>query len=137
MEPVGSLPHSQVPATCPYPEPPRYQISCPLSLLRLHHSISSGSRLPRRLLGNFVCFYGEELLVSCPNPKPEDHTLSAVPRRSFTVTKFKVHLCRKKKVVRPSVRLLREIEMLTCNAVALTWRCVAVSLSRWHCKTQI
>jgi hypothetical protein len=24
MEPEGSLPHSQVPATCPYPEPPRY-----------------------------------------------------------------------------------------------------------------
>ena len=22
MEPEGSLPHSQVPATCPYPEPP-------------------------------------------------------------------------------------------------------------------
>jgi hypothetical protein len=101
MEPEGSLPHSQVPATCPYPEPPGYQISCSLSLLRLHHSISSGSRLPRRLLGNFVCFYGDELLVSCPNPKPEDHTLSAVPRRSFTVTKFKVHLSRKKN--RPSV----------------------------------
>ena len=24
MEPEGSLPHSQVPATCPYPEPARY-----------------------------------------------------------------------------------------------------------------
>jgi hypothetical protein len=23
MEPEGSLPHSQVPATCPYPEPAR------------------------------------------------------------------------------------------------------------------
>ena len=24
MEPEGSLPHSQVPATCPYPEPAAY-----------------------------------------------------------------------------------------------------------------
>jgi len=24
MEPEGSLPHSQVPATCPYPEPARF-----------------------------------------------------------------------------------------------------------------
>jgi hypothetical protein len=30
MEPEGSLPHSQEPATCPYPEPYRlYQRICP------------------------------------------------------------------------------------------------------------
>ena len=34
MEPVGSLPHSQVPATCPYPEPAR---SSPYSNIPLFH----------------------------------------------------------------------------------------------------
>jgi hypothetical protein len=33
MEPAGSLPHSQEPATCPYPEP--YQSSPRLPLPRL------------------------------------------------------------------------------------------------------
>ena len=33
MEPEGSLPHSQVPATCPYPEPARFSsyLHIPLS----------------------------------------------------------------------------------------------------------
>jgi len=40
MEPEGSLPQSQVPATCPYLEPAR---SSPL--LRLHQNISPGPGL--------------------------------------------------------------------------------------------
>jgi len=39
MEPQGSLPHSQVPATCPYPEPARstpYPIS---NFLKIHINI--------------------------------------------------------------------------------------------------
>jgi len=34
MEPEGSLPQSQVPATCPYPEPAR-SIPCPHILLSI------------------------------------------------------------------------------------------------------
>jgi hypothetical protein len=32
MEPEGSLPYSQVPATCPYPEPSPYSPHNPLQL---------------------------------------------------------------------------------------------------------
>ena len=39
MEPEGSLPDSQVPATCPYPEPARYS-PCPQShFLKIHLNI--------------------------------------------------------------------------------------------------
>jgi hypothetical protein len=41
MEPEGSLPHSQVPATCPYPEPAR---SILLNLWT-HHAVGTGIRL--------------------------------------------------------------------------------------------
>jgi len=53
MVPEGSLPHSQVPATCPYPE--------------LCVNISQQD-----------IFYGEELLAPRPTPKLRDHLLSAV-----------------------------------------------------------
>jgi len=45
MEPEGSLPHSQVPATCPYSE---------------HQIISPGSRLTLWMFSNKMRFYGEE-----------------------------------------------------------------------------
>ena len=54
MEPEGSVPQSQVPATCLYPEA--------YSLFR-----------------NMIRFYSEELLAPHPTPKLEDHPLSAVP----------------------------------------------------------
>jgi len=41
MEPEGSLPHSQVPAACPYPEPAR---SSPSSL-RTRHAVVTGTHL--------------------------------------------------------------------------------------------
>jgi len=51
MEPEGSLPHSQVPATCPYPEPDR---SSPSHFLKLHLNIilppiSGSSKWPHSL----------------------------------------------------------------------------------------
>jgi hypothetical protein len=48
MEPEGSLPHSQVPVICPYPEPDRYQ------------RISPGPRHPF-VFRNYASFYGEDL----------------------------------------------------------------------------
>ena len=49
MEPESSLPHSQVPTTCPYPEPDRSS-PCPIShFLKIHLNIilSSMSRSPK------------------------------------------------------------------------------------------
>ena len=60
MEPEGSLSQSQVPATCPFPEPARtipYQI------------ISPGPRLTLWLFCNMTRFYDEELLAPRPTPK--------------------------------------------------------------------
>ena len=41
MEPAGSLPHSQVPATCPYPEPEK-------NMLKRRNSASTGQCLVAR-----------------------------------------------------------------------------------------
>ena len=54
MEPEGSLPYSQAPATCPYPEP--------LWTIR-----------------DMIRFYGEELLTS-PNPQAGEQPLVGCPR---------------------------------------------------------
>jgi hypothetical protein len=59
MEREGSLPYSQVPATCP-------------------RSISPGPRLSVWTLRYKMRFYGDELLEPRPTLKLEDHPLSAV-----------------------------------------------------------
>jgi hypothetical protein len=64
MEPAGSLPYSQGPATGPYHEPhPRYCVT----------------------FRNKQFFHCEELLAPRPNPKLEDHHLSAVRDCFFNV----------------------------------------------------
>ena len=63
MGPEGSLPHSQVPATCPYP---------------VHQYINLGPRHYLFMFRNLICFYSEELLAPRPTPKLEYHSLSAV-----------------------------------------------------------
>ena len=55
----GSLPHSQVSATCTY------------------ENISPDRRLSVWTFRNKIRFYGEELLAPRPTPKLEDHPLSA------------------------------------------------------------
>jgi len=40
MEPKGSSPHSQVPATCPYPKPNRFSPCFPISLLKINFNIT-------------------------------------------------------------------------------------------------
>ena len=54
MELEGSLPRSQVPATCPY------------------------TRLSVWIFRNKIRFYGDESLTPRPTPKLEDHPLSAL-----------------------------------------------------------
>ena len=58
MEPEGSLPHSQVPANCPYPEPDR-SIPCPPIPLETRDNCT-----PFR---NKDSFYGDEVLAPCPS----------------------------------------------------------------------
>jgi hypothetical protein len=96
-----SLPHSQVPVTCPCSNParsstyphilflwgtcpiqspnlPHTKSHAPFSLLRSYQSISPGPRLTVWMCRNKIRFYGEELLAPCPSPKLEDHPLLAV-----------------------------------------------------------
>jgi hypothetical protein len=84
MEPEGSLPHSQVPATCPYTEPaqssPHTHIPLPEDL-QVPNLMSLFRCLGRTKVSvqvrGFVCeyfvtkirFHGEELLVPRPTPK--------------------------------------------------------------------
>ena len=77
MEPEGSLPPSQVPATCPYPEP--------FSLLRLNQCISSVPRLTLWPFRNMVQFYGEEYLAPRPTLNLEYYPSSAVRECLFNI----------------------------------------------------
>jgi len=119
MEPEGSIPHSQVPVTCSYPDPARsspYPTShflkihlniilpstpgspkwsrtkshVPFSLLRPYQSINPG---PRQVLmfRNKVSFYGEELSTPRPTPKRDDHPLSAVRDCLFNIFAATLH----------------------------------------------
>ena len=56
----------------------------------LSHRISPGPRLSVRVFRNNIRFYGEELLVSRPTPKLEDHPLPAVRDCLFNI--FAAHL---------------------------------------------
>ena len=89
MEPEGSLPHSQLPATCLYHEPAR-SVNVPLSLPRSYQSINPGSR-QMFMIRDKVSFYGEELLASRPTPKLEDHPLSAVRDCLFNIFAATLH----------------------------------------------
>jgi hypothetical protein len=76
MEPEGSSPYTQEPATCPYPEPDQPSLRF------------------RGFLWYFVTwfiFYGEELLAPRPTPKLEDHPLSAVCDCLFKIFAATLH----------------------------------------------
>jgi hypothetical protein len=99
MEPVSSLPHSQVPATCPYPEPARSSLyphiplpHVPFSLVSFHQIISPGPMLTVRMFRNRIRFYGEELLAPRPTPNLEDHPLSVVRDCLFHIFVATLHI---------------------------------------------
>ena len=93
MEPEGSLPHSQQPATCPYSKPDKSspKSHAPFPLLRLYQRISSS---PKQLwmFRNMAIFYGEELLAPRPTPKLDDHPLSAVHDRLLIMFAATLHI---------------------------------------------
>jgi hypothetical protein len=41
-----------------------------------------------------LCFYGKELLASCPNPKLEDSSLSVVCDCLFNIIAATLHMCK-------------------------------------------
>jgi hypothetical protein len=106
MEPEGSLPHSQVPATGPYPEParsnphphtllpedPSTKSHVLFPLLTSYQSISPGSRLCLWIFRNIISFYGEELLAPRPTPKLKDHPLSVVRVCLFNIFAAALHI---------------------------------------------
>jgi hypothetical protein len=81
MEPEGSSPYSQKPATCPYPEIDRSSF----------RSYRRSSLIPRLLwiFRNAINIYSEERLAPRPTPKLEDHSFSAV--RSCLFRTFAVY----------------------------------------------
>jgi hypothetical protein len=105
MEPESSLPHLRMPAICPYPETRSFQSMPPYptswrspNLMSLFHclghtkkSISPG---PRHLFmsRNYASFYVEELLGHRPNPKLEDHPLSAFRDWLFNTFAAALHI---------------------------------------------
>ena len=82
MQHEGSLPHSQVPATCPYPVPARSQ------------SLSPGPRLFLLMFRNLVCFFTVRSCLLPPRTtlKPEDHPLSAVRDCLFNIFAATLHI---------------------------------------------
>ena len=102
MEPECSLPPSEVPATCiypesawsspylhiPLPEDPSYQISCPHFQLSSYQTISPG---PRLMIRSKSSFYGEKLSTPRPTPELEDHPLSAVSDCLFNIFAATLH----------------------------------------------
>jgi len=61
-------------------------------ILSQYQRISSGQRLSVWTFLNKIRFYGEELLASRPNPKLEDHPLSAVRDWLFNIFAVTIHI---------------------------------------------
>ena len=94
MESESSLPYSQAPAACPYPEPdqsspylsipPLEESRVPFTLFASCQEISPSPE-PSEVFRNIVCFYGEELLAHRQIPN-----LSTNPCQ-LPATAFSVH----------------------------------------------
>ena len=103
MEPECSLPHSQVPATCLYPEPATSQSHVPFSLLRSYQSVSPGPRYTFTFR-NKASFYCEELLAPRPTPNMEDHPLTSVRDCVFNIFAATLHIGGRSSIRNPRTR---------------------------------
>ena len=96
MEPKGSLPHSQVPATCSYPEPaqstrfPHIPLPEAQLLCRTEVSVQVRGFLHEHFVTIHFC--GEGLLAPRPTTKLEDHPLSAVRDCIFSTFTATFHI---------------------------------------------
>jgi len=71
MEPEGSLLRSQVPATCPYPEPTRASHATTSHFLKIHLNIIFPST-PRSQL-DLITFYN--ICTNCEQEQQEQHKM--------------------------------------------------------------
>jgi len=101
MEPESSSPHSQAPATCPYPQPERSSpclhipfienqfYYCPPIYMQVFHVVSfhlSSSLLrPCEIFSNTVTFYSKDLLAPRPLSNLEDNPFSGVHDYLFRI----------------------------------------------------
>jgi hypothetical protein len=116
MEPEGSLPHSQEPATCPHPKnQSRSEALCCVS----YH-------------GNF--FYGEELLAPRPIPNLEAHPLSTVRDCLFSVFAATLHIRRPFRHPQPEDAPCRgDRGPLIMDAETCTWQNTTFKRDRHPC----
>jgi hypothetical protein len=104
--PEGSLPHSQIPTTCLYPDAAQSNRN---TYIQLPEDPPSKLMFPFRCLGHTkisvqflgsACEYfvkkihlhGEELLTPSPNPKQEDHPLSSIHDCIFNIFAATLHI---------------------------------------------
>jgi hypothetical protein len=95
MKSEGSLPYSQLPATCLYPEPAQSSPSYLMSLFRCLGRTKVSVQVRGFVCKYFVTkirFYSEELLAPRPTPKLEDQTLSAVRDCIFNIFAATLHI---------------------------------------------
>jgi hypothetical protein len=111
MEPESSLPYSQVPDTCPYPQPAPSRLKCPFSFaccailpletlppgdpiggvvyLRIVF-VSRGSISPCKYY--FTWVFAGRVVSTSPTPKLEDHPSSAVRDCLFNIFAATLHI---------------------------------------------
>jgi hypothetical protein len=85
----SSLPHSQEPATCPYPKPAQSS-TYPTSHFRSYQRKNPALRL-RLIFRKRIHFHGEDLLAPHPTPKLEDHPSSATHDCLFKIFTATLH----------------------------------------------
>jgi hypothetical protein len=110
MKSEGSLPHSQLPATCLYPEPAQSSPSNVMSLFRCLGRTKVSVQVRGFVSKYFVTkirFYSKELLAPRPTPKLEDQPLSTVRDCLFNIFAATLHIggrsCIRNPRTRPAV----------------------------------
>src|SRR5215469_12454040 len=99
MEPESSLPYSQVPATCPYPEPTPSSLH-PLPLLKIHLNIILPSTSG---VSPMVSFPQVSPLEPCTHLSPPTYAPHAPPISFFSILPPAQYLVRSKKSLSSSL----------------------------------